>query len=245
MDDKIKVFNSTEELLNSMSEFFFTKANQRITDNKSYTVALSGGSTPNVLYQYLATHHASAPEWAHTHVFWGDERPVPIDHPDSNAGMTKKALLDHVPIPDDHINPIFGNLRPDIAALQYEELLQEFFQGHSPKFDFIMLGMGADGHTASLFPHVPFPQKVMTWVKEVWVENLDTYRITLTPQLINQAECIAFLAYGEKKAEALYEVLEGESNTEKYPAQLISADDGELHWFVDHKAAAWLRKGRS
>lgn len=241
----LHVFQNAEDLSYSAAELFVRKSQEAVEKNGRFVVCLTGGSSPDKMYQLLSRPpFVNEVPWGKTHVFWGDERPVPLDHPDSNAGMALNALLQHVPVPEENIHPIFGNLRPDIAALQYEELLQEFFQGHSPKFDLILLGMGADGHTASLFPHVSFPHKSMTWVKEVWVEKMDTYRISLMPQLINQAACIAFIAFGEKKAEALHEVLEGEENPETYPAQLIKAEDGELHWFVDHLAAAWLNKGK-
>jgi len=239
----LHVFQNPDDLSYDAAELFVRKSREAVEKHGRFVVCLTGGSSPQKMYELLA----QAPlvnqvPWSKTYVFWVDERPVPLEHPESNAGMTFKALLDKVPVPEENIHPIFGNLRPDIAALQYEELLQEFFQGHSPRFNLVVLGMGADGHTASLFPHVTFPHKSMTWVKEVWVEKLDTYRITLTPQLINQAECIAFIAYGEQKSEALHRVLEGESQPEHYPAQLIKPEDGELHWFVDHLAASWLKK---
>lgn len=239
----LHVFQNPDDLSYSAAQLFVRKSREAVEKNGRFVVCLTGGSSPKKMYEMLTKPpFVNDVPWSKTHVFWGDERPVPLEDPDSNAGMTMELLLDHVQVAKENIHPIQGHIRPDIAALQYEESLQEFFQGQSPKFDFILLGMGGDGHTASLFPHVPFPQKAMTWVKEVWVDKMDTYRITLTPQLINQAECIAFLTYGEKKAEALYEVLEGKSNPNEYPAQLIRPEDGELHWFVDHKAAAWLSK---
>lgn len=242
----LHMFQNAEDLSYSAAELFVRKSQEAVEKKGRFVVCLTGGSSPAKMYSLLAgPAFVNDVPWSKTHMFWGDERPVPLDHPDNNAAMAYQSLLDHVPIPRDQIHPIAGHLRPDIAALQYEELLQEFFQGHSPNFDLVLLGMGADGHTLSLFPHVNYPKKSMAWVKEVWVEKLDSYRITLTPQLINQAECIAFMAFGEKKAEALHEVLEGESNPDTYPAQLIHPDDGELHWFVDHLAAAWLNKAKA
>ena len=118
--------------------------------------------------------------------------------------------------------------------------MQEFFHQQLPRFDLILLGMGDDGHTASLFPHTKVSTKKMSWVKDVFVEKLNSHRITLTPQLINQAGCVAFLAYGKKKAEVLREVLKGKYQPDEYPAQLIQPEDGEEHWFVDKDAASLL-----
>ncbi|MFP4096279.1 MAG: glucose-6-phosphate dehydrogenase [Cyclobacteriaceae bacterium] len=239
----LHIFQNEDDLSYSAAELFVKKSQDSLEKHGRFVVCLTGGSSPRKMYQLLSKPpFMNEVPWNRTFVFWADERPVPLEHADNNAGMTKQALLNHVPIPEENIHPIFSHLRPDIAALQYEELLQEFFQGQAPRFDLILLGMGADGHTASLFPHVPFPHKSMSWVKEVWIKKMGTFRITLTPQLINQASSIAFLAYGEAKADALHEVLEGENNPEKYPAQLIRPEDGELHWFVDHLAAARLRK---
>ena len=165
-----------------------------------------------------------------------------MEHVDSNAGMAMDALLRHVPIPEGQIFPIQGGLRADVAALQYEELLQRFFQGRSPRFDLVWLGLGGDGHTLSVFPGVSISQKEMTWVREVFVPKLDNYRITLTPQLVNQAHCVAFIAYGKGKANALKHVLEGSYEPDEYPAQLIRPTHGELHWFVDSEAAGSIAK---
>lgn len=239
----LHVFQNVEDLSYSAAELFVKKSRDAVENNGRFVVCLTGGSSPQQMYELLRQQPlVNDVPWSKTHVFWCDERPVPFRHADSNAGMTQQMLLEHVPIPKENIHPIDGGLRPDIAANQYEELLQEFFQGHSPQFDLILLGMGADGHTASLFPQVDFPHKAMAWVKEVWVEKMNTFRISMTPQLINQASCIAFLAYGDHKAEALFHVLEGKSEPKNYPAQLIHPDDGELHWFVDHQAAAKLKK---
>ncbi|WKN31234.1 glucose-6-phosphate dehydrogenase [Porifericola rhodea] len=242
----LHIYENKDDLSYSAAELFVRKAREAVDSKGRFVVCLTGGSSPKGMYELLKQEpFINQVPWNKTYVFWGDERPVPIEDKDSNAGMSYQALLNDVPVPRDHIFPIHGELRADIAALQYEESLQEFFQGMSPRFDLILLGMGADGHTASLFPHVPFSHKSMTWVKEMWVEKMDTYRISLMPQLINQAECIAFMAFGEQKADALHEVLEGEYNPEEYPAQLIKPEDGELHWFVDHLAAAKLNKANS
>ena len=237
------VFQSLDDLSYSAAELFAKRCRDAVNARGRFVVALSGGSSSKMMYDKLSKEpFVDSLPWDKVHVFWGDERAVPIDHEDSNAGMAYEVLLNKVPIPPEQIHPIQGQFRPDIAALQYEELVQKYFQQQTPRFDLILLGMGDDGHTASLFPHTEVSIKRMTWVKEVYVEKLDSYRITLTPQIINQAACIAFVAYGEKKAKALQEVIRGDFEPGKYPAQLIKPVDGEVHWYVDKEAAAELNE---
>lgn len=241
----LHVYENTNDLSYCAAELFVQKSHEAIERDGRFIVALSGGSSSKNLYKLLVQRpFVTSVDWNKVYVFWGDERTVPLNDPDSNAGMAFQTMLDALPIPKDQIFPMSGNIRPDIAALQYEELLQDFFRGRSPKFDLILLGLGTDAHTASIFPGVQISGKRMTWVKEVFVPKLDTYRITLTSQLINQAYCIAFLAYGAEKADALYHVLEGDYQPEQYPAQLIRPEDGEVHWFVDNKATSKLKNYR-
>nr|WKN36743.1 glucose-6-phosphate dehydrogenase [Tunicatimonas sp. TK19036] len=239
----LHTYNDIDDLSYCAAELFASKSQEAVEKFGRFTVCLSGGSSSKAMYELLAKEPlASKIPWKNVHVFWGDERAVPIDHPDSNAGMAMSAFLKKVPIPENQIYPIEGGLRADVAALQYEEVLQRFFQGRSPRFDLVLLGLGSDGHTASLFPEVTISQKEMTWVKEVFVPKLDSYRITLTPQLINKANCVAFIAYGKGKADALQHVLEGPYEPEQYPAQLIQPTHGEVHWFVDNEAGGTLAK---
>ncbi len=237
----LHVFENAEDLSYRAAELFMQKSSEAIERDGRFVVALSGGSSSKNMYKLLTQRpFLTSINWDKIYVFWGDERTVPQDHKDSNAGMAFSTMLDTLPIPKHQIFPIRGDMPPSRAALQYEELLQDFFRGRSPKFDLILLGLGSDAHTASVFPGVQISEKRMTWVKEVFVPKLDTYRITLTPQLINQARCIAFLAYGEDKAEALQHVLEDKYQPKQYPAQLIKPEDGEVHWFVDNEAASRL-----
>ncbi len=237
----LHVYENTQDLSYSAAELFVQKSHEAIEKEGRFVVALSGGSSSKNLYKLLTQRpFVTAVNWKKVYIFWGDERTVPLSNSESNAGMAHQTMLDTLPVPKNQIFPMNGAIRPDIAALQYEEILQDFFRGRSPKFDLILLGLGADAHTASIFPGVQLSEKRMTWVKEVFVPKLDTYRITLTPQLINQAACIAFLAYGKDKADALYHVLEDEYLPDQYPAQLIKPEDGEVHWFVDNEAASRL-----
>ncbi|MGD1894927.1 MAG: 6-phosphogluconolactonase [Cyclobacteriaceae bacterium] len=239
----LHTYNEIDDLSYCAAELFISKAQEAVEKYGRFTVCLSGGGSSKAMYELLAQEPlASKVPWKNVHAFWGDERAVSMEHPDSNAGMAMEALLRHVPIPENQIHPIKGELRADVAALQYEELLQRFFNGRTPRFDLVWLGMGGDGHTLSVFPGVSISQKEMTWVKEVFVPKLDSYRITLTPQLVNQAHSVAFIAYGEGKADALKHVLEGPSEPDKYPAQLIRPTHGEVHWFVDNEATILLTK---
>jgi 6-phosphogluconolactonase len=213
-------------------------------------VALSGGSTPRGLNALLAD--PAAPfrgrvPWARVHVFWGDERPVPPDHPDSNYRMAHDTLLGHVPIPPAHVHRIPGE-EPDAtrAAERYAAEVREVFAAHGrleggwPRFDLVILGLGADGHTASLFPGTDAIHEATRVAVAVRVAKLGTWRITLTPPVLNGAEAVLFLVTGGDKAEALAAVLEGPNQPDIYPSQVISPVGGALTWLVDRAAAARL-----
>ncbi|HEX4945906.1 MAG TPA: 6-phosphogluconolactonase [Blastocatellia bacterium] len=208
-----------------------------------FAVALSGGSTPKAMFALLAGEpYRSAIDWTRVYIFWGDERCVPPEHPDSNYRMTNEALLARVPIPPSHIFRMRGEDEPSQAAQQYAALLQQFFQPEDvPRFDLVFLGMGADGHTASLFPGTTAlhaaPDEI---VVANYVEKLNAHRLTLTATAINQARNIVFLVGGADKAETLRAVLHGAYQPELYPSQLIQPAQGKLIWIVDETAAAGL-----
>jgi 6-phosphogluconolactonase len=178
--------------------------------------------------------------WEKVHVFWGDERVVPHEDDRYNAKMAFELLLNHVPIPAAQIHPMSGELPPEESARQYEALLRGHFGNQPPRFDLILLGMGDDGHTASLFPYTPVLQEKSRWVSELYLESQQMYRITLTAPLLNQAHQIAFLVTGATKAATLYEVLHGERRPDRYPSQLIRTESSSTHWFLDKAAAAQL-----
>ncbi len=205
--------------------------------------ALSGGSTPRALYQLLAqTQFASRLDWARVHVWWSDERAVPPDHPDSNFRMAHEALLSHVPIPPENIHRVRAELGAGEAARLYEQELcavmcQSPLAG-IPRFDLMLLGMGDDGHTASLFPHTPALATRDRWVVDNPVPRLGTTRITFTYPLINAADTVLFLVSGESKSAALREVLLGPLDVQRLPAQGVMPPHGKLQWMVDRAAAA-------
>lgn len=205
-----------------------------------FTIALSGGSTPKKLHELLATPaYKDRIDWTKLHVFWGDERFVPFNDERSNAKMAYDTLLDHVPVPAAQIHVMqTENISPEASAAAYEQLLHTYFDGKATSFDLVILGMGDDGHTLSLFPGKPVIHETAKWVTAFWLEAQDMYRVTLTHPVVNNAACVTFLATGEKKAKVLYEVLKGERNVDLYPSQIIQPANGQLHWFVDEAAAA-------
>jgi 6-phosphogluconolactonase len=230
-------------LAQTAAEFFQQKAQESIAAHGRFTVALSGGSTPKAMFTRLADEpYRTAIDWAHVYVFWGDDRCVPPDHADSNYRMAQEILLAKVPIPAENIFRLHGELDPAEAAREYAARLRQFFQTESgPQFDLVFLGMGADGHTASLFPGTTaLHAEADKIVVENYVEKLKSYRLTLTAATINQARTIVFLVGGTDKAATLNAVLQGPYQPDLYPSQLIQPVDGTLTWIVDEAAAAGL-----
>jgi 6-phosphogluconolactonase len=205
-------------------------------------MGLSGGSTPRALFRLLANpDFAPRIDWSRVHIFWGDERCVPPDHQDSNYGMARETLLDHVPLPEDNICRIRGEIDPQQAAAEYEQVLRIFFSNaDTPRFDLLLQGMGDDGHTASLFAGTQALYERTRWVIENYVPKLEMWRITLTVGAINAAAHVIFLVTGQNKAATLREVLNGPHQPEYYPSQLVQPADGELIWMADAAAAARL-----
>lgn len=238
----IRIFNDLEALSHAAAEIFLKSANQAIAAHRRFSVALSGGSTPRRLYEMLA----AAPfrnkiDWQSVHIFWGDERCVPTNDPRSNVLMAQAAFLDHVPLPEENIHPILGDLPAALAADRYETELREFFGDQPPVFDLILLGLGDNGHTASLFPHTPVLDENKRWVAGVYVAEQGMFRVTLTAALINQADEVLFLVSGADKASALKSVLEGAYQPHQLPAQLIRPNGAHPIWLVDTAAAHKLK----
>lgn len=238
----IRVYPDLESLSHAAAALLVTQANLAAAARGRFSVALSGGNTPRRTYELLAASpfKDQAP-WDRVHVFWGDERGVPLTDPRSNARLAKEAWLDRVPIPADQIHPMNCAADPAAAARQYEAQLREFFAGQPPRLDLVLLGLGDDGHTASLFPGTPALEERERWAAAVLAAELDLYRVTLTPPLINQAVVVAFLVAGPSKAGVLWEVLRGPRDPARLPAQLIRPQNGELLWLTDLDAAAQVQ----
>jgi 6-phosphogluconolactonase len=251
---EIEVYPDAERLAQAAAAHFAALAGEAIADHGRFAVALAGGSTPKAAYKLLAEDEfVSHVDWARVHVFWGDERPVAPDHPDSNYRMAREALLDHVLLPAENVHRMRGELEPAQAAADYEQELRLFFaspskdQGTEPRarFDLVLLGMGDDGHTASLFPGTAAIEEQTAWVIAHFVEKLDTWRITLTPAVINTAADVTFIVSGSGKAERLRQVLTGPYQPEEWPAQIVDPNRGRLRWLVDEAAATRVERGNT
>jgi 6-phosphogluconolactonase len=237
---KLNIFNTENEVLAALAAHFVKIAGESITKRGKFSVALSGGSSPKKLYGLLASSFKNDVQWDKVYFFFGDERNVPQTHPDSNYLMAKKALFDPLNISISNIFPVDTSLDPKDAAQRYEAEIEEFFEDEELSFDLILLGLGDNSHTASLFPHTPVLHDRTPGVKDVFLEDQQIYRITLNAPLINEAQHIAFLVYGAAKAIAVHHVLKDDEDIEEYPAQLIEPIVGEIQWFLDHDAAALL-----
>jgi 6-phosphogluconolactonase len=237
----IQVFDNPEQLAAAAAEGFVSLAAEAVSQTGRFSVALAGGNTPRRVYELLATEgYKIRVEWPNVHLFFGDERCVPPDHPDSNYRMANEALIAHVPIPPANVHRMAGEGEPSASAALYETQLRQFFGNVTwPIFDLVFLGLGKDGHTASLFPQT----KALTeqvWVAANWVESLGVYRLTLTAPVLNHARHIIFLVTGSDKAKTLRDVLTVPKDPLRLPAQLIDPSEGACQWLVDRDAASLL-----
>jgi len=233
----IKKYRNIEELSQSAAKAFIEIAEQSIAKRGRFLVSLSGGSTPMKLYERLANEKL---DWPRVHFFWGDERCVPVDDAGNTYGQTKKILFDK--IGQTNIHRIESELEPDSAANAYAHTLKKFADApfDFPRFDVVLLGMGDDGHTASLFPNSPVDVYSPTLAVTAHYQDRPANRVTLTPVVFNQAREIWFLVTGTGKAETVRSVINGERNVEKYPAQRIQPVNGNLVWMLDEAAAGLL-----
>ncbi|MHB8181833.1 MAG: 6-phosphogluconolactonase [Acidithiobacillus ferrivorans] len=236
----ITIYPDSEHFVDGSADFIAGLAARAVAERGRFAIALSGGSTPRPIYARLATGaYAERIDWPRVHIFFGDERCVPPDDSRSNYRMAREALLDHVPLPPGNIHRIRGEDDPAQAALAYAQEVQRLFRSASaPAFDLICLGMGENGHTASLFPGTAALREQVRWVVPQYVEVMTTWRVTFTTVLINAARHIAFFAAGTGKADVLWRVHEGPYQPDVLPSQLIQPDNGQLHWLVDAAAGA-------
>ena len=243
---ELRVADDPGALAQAAAEDFLRRARQGLKAQGAFRVALSGGSTPLALYRRLAAAatDAASPEagidWGRIDWFWGDERCVPPDHPDSNFRAADEALLSRLPVPRERVHRIHAELPPEEAAARYEDELRRSFgsgTGEVPRFDLVLLGLGADGHTASLFPGTAAIAEHERLVFANWVPQLGAHRITLTYPVLNRAASAIFLVAGADKGAILDRVRHGEPDPGLLPAQGVQPDDGELIWWVDRAAA--------
>lgn len=235
----IYVYGGPEEMSRRAAETFAETAERKIRAKGSFNVALSGGKTPERLYALLGAEYAEKIEWGKVHIFWGDERCVPPDSPESNYRMASKALLSKIDIPDKNVHRIRGEDEPMSAALAYEEEVRRHFglkAGEAPVFDMVLLGLGRDGHTLSIFPATKALFEEERLVIDNYVEKLKAHRVTMTLKAVNNASNALFLVSGREKAVILREVLKGTEAI--YPAQMVRP--GKLVWLIDKDAASGL-----
>lgn len=237
----IRVCPDLEALSLAAAGLFAAEARKAVQARGRFIVALAGGNTPQRTYELLAQEpFQEQMPWQKTHVFWGDERCVPADDPRNNALMARQALLDHVPVPSDQVHPMVCDRSPNDAADEYEALLRDFFADGRSRFDLVLLGLGENGHTASLFPGTSALDEQQRWVANVYVPEEGLHRLTLTPAALNQAALVIFLVSGYAKAPILRNVLEDALGPEGIPARFIKPAHGELLWLVDRDAARLL-----
>ena len=240
---EIQILKNTADLARAAAKHFVARCNEALSARGEFTVALSGGSTPKILYQLLADPTEPFRDqisWAKIHFFWSDERHVPPDHPDSNFRTAKEAMLAHVPVSTINVHRIPSENPSALeAAKEYERILLESTKQNLPQLDLILLGLGPDGHTASIFPGSEVLHETKRLVAAPWVEKLKTYRITMTLPLLNNGRSVVFLVSGAEKAEIVTEVLQG---SDRYPSQKVKPVNGELLWMLDEAAAKSLKE---
>jgi 6-phosphogluconolactonase len=241
---ELKVVADPAALYAEGAQEFTRCAESAIATRARFSVALSGGNTPRGVYSLLAEQTKDALAWDKIYLFFGDERSVPPDHPDSNYRMARESLLSKVPIPAGNVFRVPAELPPDQAADHYERQIRKFFHLTSnswPSFDLILLGIGECGHTASLFPGSKALLEQSRLVVANWVEKFSTYRITFTYPLLNHAQEVSFLVSGQSKAQIVRDIFDPSRNN-TYPAQAVRPEAGRLLWIVDRDAAGLLKR---
>lgn len=243
---KIQILADAEAMSRAAADALAKHLSESLKTRDVYSIALSGGSTPRRLYELLADDPELCERipWDRIHFFWGDERHVPPDHPESNYHMALDALFSRIPIPPENIHRVHAeNPDADEAAADYAREIHRFFKiatGEMPCFNCVLLGMGSDGHTASLFPGSSALAEQKSLVMANWVDKFQSFRITLTAPVFNNADLILFLVSGGQKADTLQAVLTGEQPSDRYPVQRIQPKQGRMLWFLDRPAAKRL-----
>ena len=244
----IAIFDDKHTLSQNVAEYIMRIVKESIALYGRFTIALTGGTTPGEAYSLLGSEPIKSQiDWQRVHIFWGDERCVPQNNPDSNFYLAQEVLLDKIAIPKSHIHPMPAD-QPDrdVASQAYTVEMQHTFGTNGiPSFDLIHLGMGPEGHTASLFPHQASLHEIHRLVMPVSVPKPPPDRLTFTPPLLNAARNVLFLVTGSDKAEALHAVLEGEYQPDEYPAQIVRPTSGEVVWMLDREVAQKIQRGAS
>lgn len=238
----LKIYDDTDKLILALAQAVCVASKEAIADHGQFNFVLSGGGSPKKLYELLASEtYRKQIDWEKTWFFFGDERFVPEGDSQRNSLMAKKSLFEPLKIPQSHIFRVDTSGSPEEAAERYTESIASHFKKKPFEFDFILLGLGDNAHTASLFPHTDVLDETEATMASVFVKEVDMYRITMTAPLINQAKNVAFLVFGKDKSEAVYQVLEDTTGSiTQYPARLINSDDKKIVWYLDSAAASQL-----
>ena len=239
---KFHIYKTKEEVSNELALWTCDLINSTLQEQEFFTLVLSGGETPKNLFKKLASEYFKEKiNWKRIQIFWGDERVVPFTDDRNNAKMAYDILIDHIDIPASQVHVMRTDIEPVFAAIEYEKILHIFFDNIRKSFDLVLLGMGDDGHTLSLFPHSAIiDEKNENWVNAAYNDAQQMYRITLMPVIVNNASNIVFMIDGKKKSSVLKKVIEGKYTPTELPAQIIKPISGELHWFLDKDAALEL-----
>lgn len=242
MNADVRIHPDGERLSREVARAIVFRIHETLATAPRFSIALAGGQTPRTLYQTIAAEYRDEIPWSRLHLFWGDERYVPRDDARSNYRLVRESLLDRVPIPPEQVHPMPTDLAdPNDAAVAYEQTLRGWFRTPWPRFDLVLLGMGVDGHTASLFPGSPALAERTRWAVTARAREEPRLRLTLTLPVFNQAALVFFLVTGAEKADVLARVLAGPS--EAYPAAAVRPSDGTVVWWVDELAAKRIPKG--
>jgi 6-phosphogluconolactonase len=238
---ELHTYTTSDEVISGMADFFIATVNTAINTKGSCSVVLSGGNSPKKLYELLASPaYREKADWSKLWFFFGDERYVPFTDSNNNGRMAKATLFDPLQIEESKIFYINTALTAEAAATDYAKKIEWHFDKKPIQFDLILLGLGDNAHTASLFPHTKVLYEMKALTSALFIDEINAWRITMTAPLINEAHAIAFLVYGETKATAVHHIIEGKRDIDNYPAQLIDPSEGTLDWFLDDAAAAML-----
>ncbi|ODS31212.1 MAG: 6-phosphogluconolactonase [Candidatus Scalindua rubra] len=243
MEKRIHVYPNKEKLVIATTEQVINSIGQAIQENGLCNITLAGGNTPREVYSMLAANsYRDRVDWNCVHLFWSDERMVPPEHQDSNFRMVQETLLEHIKIPDGNVHRIRGEITPEQATVEYAELLHDHFKADSPRFDLILLGIGEDGHTASLFPDTDAVEECEQHAVAVFVPGLNTWRVTLTLPVLNAAREVIFLVSGSSKSDIIQRIMSIKQPAKDLPASMVNPKNGILHWMLDSDAVVLINK---
>jgi len=243
MNKNIHAYPNKEKLVAATTGRIADCIEQAIQQNGLCNMALSGGNTPGGIFSLLASiPYRDRLDWSRLHFFWGDERMVLPEHQDSNFRLVQETLLEHIKIPHENVHRMRGEIAPEEAAAEYAEMLHDHFKESPPCFDLMLLGLGEDGHTASLFPGTDAVEECEKHVVAVFVPKLDAWRVTLTLPVLNAARNILFLVSGKSKSEMVQRIMSNKQPDKEIPATMVNPQNGEIHWMLDSEAMVLINK---